>query len=82
MSAAAVPAQFFLSLSSLLHMYNPMLLLAEDEAVPVPLCSGASFPIACIRSGGGGDSDLLQLLKQAQSSLGHQAGWQFNIGVH
>ena len=70
MSAAAVPVEFFLSMSGLLHMYNPLLLLSEDDVVPVPLCSGASFPIACTRgsSGGGGDgADLSQHLKESQS---------------
>ena len=70
--------QLFLSMSGLLHMYNPMLLLAEDDIFDDALCSGISFPIACVRNGGD-NTELIQHLKRSQSSLGHQAGWQFTV---
>ena len=78
MIMSALVVQLFLSMSGRLHMYNPMLLLAEDDIFDDTLCSGTSFPIACVYNSGN-NTDLIQHLMQSQSSLGHQAGWQFTI---
>ena len=76
---SVVQVQFFLSMSNLLHMYNPMLLLTENDAVPLPFCSGNSFPIACARR----DANLLQHLKQSESALGHEFSPVFlTVGDH
>ena len=76
---SVVQVQFFLSMSKLLHMYNPMLLLSENNAVPLPFCSGYSFPIACARH----DANLLQRLKQSKSVLGHELSPVFlTVGNH
>ena len=73
-----ITMQLFLSMSGLLHMYNPMLLLAEDDIFDDTLCSGTSFPITCVYNSGN-NTDLIQHLKQSQSSVGQQEGWQFTI---
>ena len=62
-------------MTGLLHMYNPMLLMAEEDIFPDAFCSGTSFPITCI-IGSNNNTDLIQHLEQSQSKLGHQAGWQ------
>ena len=39
--------QFFLFLSKLINLRNTLLIMTEEETVPLPFCSGISFPIIC-----------------------------------
>ena len=39
--------QFFLFLSKLINLHNPLLIMTEEETIPLPLCNGLSFPIIC-----------------------------------
>ena len=39
--------QFFLFISKLINLRNTLLIMTEEETVPLSFCSGLSFPIIC-----------------------------------
>ena len=39
--------KLYLYLSKIIHLHNPLLLLTEEEDIPIQFCSGISFPIIC-----------------------------------
>ena len=39
--------QFFLFISKLLNLHNTLLIMTEEETIPLSFCNGTSFPIIC-----------------------------------
>ena len=56
--------QFFIYLSKLINMHNPLLLMTEEENIPIQFCSGMSFPIICSQYS---VSDISDITDQIQS---------------
>ena len=40
-------ADFFLFVSKLITLHNPLLIIADEETFPLPLCNGRTAPIIC-----------------------------------
>ena len=60
-----IPISLFLYISNLIHVQNPLLLLTEHETIPMPFCTGVSFPITCQQYGIG---DVLNIANQLHYS--------------
>ena len=58
-----VPMQLFLYISKILQLPSPTLLLKEDETIPMEMCNGSAFPIACIQYRSDDSSNIQELLK-------------------
>ena len=41
--------QILLSVSQLNNLHNSLLIMTEEETIPIPICKGISFPIVCIQ---------------------------------
>ena len=60
-----IPISLFLYISKLIHLQNPLLLMSENEVIPVPFCTGVSLPIACHQYSAG---DMIHAAKQLHYS--------------
>ena len=41
--------QFLLSVSRLINLHNTLLIMTEEETIPMPICEGISSPIVCLQ---------------------------------
>ena len=63
MTSSAI--QLFLSLSKLINLHNPLLLMTHEEQIPLPFCSGMSLPIICYHYAPSESSDVAERIKSS-----------------
>ena len=54
--------QFLLFISKLINLHNPLLILTQEENIPLPLCNGTAFPIICFQYPSGDNGYLVEEL--------------------
>ena len=54
--------QFLLSVSRLINLHNTLLIMTEEETIPMPICEGISFPIVCAQNPESEEGQTLEII--------------------
>ena len=59
------PIQLFLTLSKLINLHNPLLLMTQEEQIPLSFCTGTSLPIICSHYAASESSDVAEMIQSS-----------------
>ena len=62
---ASVPIKLFLSLSKFINLHHPLLLMTQEEQIPLCFCTGKSLPIICSQYPTSDSNNVANLLQSS-----------------
>ena len=62
-------ADFFLFVSKLITLHNPLLIIDDHETFPLPLCNGKTFPVICSQFSASESDHLVETLMDQTTDI-------------